>query len=69
MKWALIILALLTAPAYAQQQLPPSSVALQINSIVGQWAQELEALRQQNAQLQAKIKELEAKLPKEEPKQ
>lgn len=68
MRYVLLVFLLLPTAAFAQQQQTPSQVALQINNIVGQWAQTIEALQQQNAQLQARVKELEAKVPKEEQK-
>jgi hypothetical protein len=50
-----IVFCLASFPALAQtqpQQQSPSSVALQITSIIGQWAQAIEALQKQNADLQ-----------------
>lgn len=65
-----ILLAMLLAasPALAQQQLSPPETALQINGVIGQWAQTLvqqgkaiEELQKQNAAKDARIKELEPK--------
>ena len=68
-----VALVMLVSPALAQQQ-PPPEVALQINNVVGQWAQMLvqqgrtiAELQAQLAVAQARIKELEAKTePKKE---
>jgi hypothetical protein len=66
----LLPLCLLATPCVAQQQqiVSPSATALQINSIIGQWAQTLEQQGKVIADLQAqltaanaKIKELESK--------
>jgi uncharacterized coiled-coil protein SlyX len=72
----LLLAALLFAasPALAQQQqLSPPETALQINGVVGQWAQTLvqqgkviEQLQAELAKANARIKELEAK-PVEKP--
>ena len=71
MKRAALILGLLLAsPALAQQQqqISPAETALQINSVVSQWAQTLaqqgrmiDELQKQIAAKDAKIKELEEK--------
>jgi septal ring factor EnvC (AmiA/AmiB activator) len=59
MKRFAIVLAscLSTSPAFAQQspQQSPTQLALQINGIIGQMAQGLEALQQQNAELQKQL--------------
>lgn len=54
---AIIVLSLISSPALAQQpqQQSPAEVALQINSIITQFAQGLTALQQQNAKLQADL--------------
>jgi cell division protein FtsB len=59
MKPLLILLAFTTA-ALAQQP-TPSQVAGQINTVVIQWAQTIEAQQAQIAKLQARVKELEDK--------
>lgn len=53
----------LLGPAVAQQpqQQSPSAVAIQINTVIGQWAQALEALQKDNAELQKRITDLTAK--------
>lgn len=69
----LFALCLLASPCLAQQQqLSPPEAALQINGIIGTWAQSLvqqarmiDDLQKQLAAAQARIKELE---PKEEAK-
>jgi hypothetical protein len=49
-------------PAHAQQQtITPSQMALQVDGIINQWAQQLEALQQQNAALQRQVSDLTAK--------
>ena len=63
---AIAVLAM-TAPAVAQQQqVTPSQMALQIQGIIGQWAQQIEADQRTIADLQKQIAELKAKTP--EPK-
>ena len=66
----LLIVALLSSvtPAFAQQQPSPPETALQINGVIGQWAQTLvqqgRMIADQQAQIaakDAKIKELESK--------
>jgi hypothetical protein len=65
---AVILLGLVCAlygPASAQQQLTPSQTALQIDNVVNQWAQTVEACPKQIADLQ---KQLEAaKAPAKKP--
>jgi hypothetical protein len=66
----LIAFCLIATPVLAQQQQQtPAEAALQINSIVGAWAQlivqqgrQIEDLQKQLAAANAKIKELEPKL-------
>lgn len=57
MKRFMLLAALVFAvPVSAQQvQQTPSQVALQLSGIIGQWAQALEALQKQNADLHAQI--------------
>ena len=53
---------LVCAPAYAQQKpTPPSEVAIQIDTVVNQWAQQITADQQTIAALQAEIANLKAK--------
>ncbi len=74
MKYLVIVALCFTTPALAQQQATPAEVALQINSVVSQWATTLtqqgrviEDLQKQITAKDAKIKELEAKTePKKE---
>ena len=59
----LIALSLLFAPicsAYAQQP-TPAQTALQIDNVINQWAQTIEAQQVLIAKLQARVKELEDK--------
>ncbi len=65
MKYLVIVALCFTTPALAQQQATPAEVALQINSVVSQWATTLtqqgriiDDLQKQNADLK---KQLEAK--------
>jgi len=57
MKRAVLILLLLISPAWAQapQQLTPSQLALQLNSLITQMALQLEALQRENAELKAQL--------------
>lgn len=73
----LFLLLLLTTSAIAQQQqqLSPTESALQINSIIGTWAQTLvqqgrviDDMQKQLTAAQARIKELESKKPDGESK-
>lgn len=72
LKYLVLTLALLATSALAQQQaVPPPETALQINGVIGQWAQTLvqqarviEDLQKQLAAAHARVKELE---PKQEP--
>ena len=54
-----ITLAVVATAASAQQPQPPqqspSSLALQITGIIAQWAQAIEALQKQNADLQTQL--------------
>ena len=67
----LTALCLFATPCFAQQQqTSPSETALQINSVIGTWAQTLtqqgkliDDLQKQLIAAQAKIKDLEAKNP------
>ena len=67
-----LLTALIPAVASAQTQQPtPTQTALQIDNVINQWAQTLEALQKQNADLQREIADLKAKYEppkKEEPK-
>jgi TolA-binding protein len=57
-----IVLSLLATSAFAQQQQPsPPETALQINAVIGQWAQAIVQQAKLIEQLQARIKELETK--------
>lgn len=67
-KFIIAVALLITVPVSAQQQLPPPEAALQINAVIGQWAQALvqqnkviEELKVQLDKAQARVKELEAK--------
>lgn len=59
MKKLMIFLALLSGPAAAQQS--PSALALQINGVIGQWAQAIESLQVQNAKLEKQLADIKAK--------
>lgn len=56
-------LGLFAVPSFAQQQQPasPTETALQINAVIGQWAQTIVQQAKMIEQLQARIKELEPK--------
>lgn len=65
----LIAFVLLSSSAFAQQQVTPPEAALQINRVVGEWAQTIvqqgkaiDELQKQLKDEQAKNKELESKL-------
>lgn len=68
MKYAIALL-VVASPAFAQQQQStPPEIALQMNSVVGQWAQTLvqqgkviDDLQKQLTAANAKLKELEPK--------
>jgi hypothetical protein len=51
----------MVVPAWAQQQPTPAQTALQIDNVINQWAQTIEALQAQLANSQARVKELEDK--------
>lgn len=51
------LLALLATPALAQQP-TPSQVAIQLVTVINNWAQVIEALQAENAKLKAEIEEL-----------
>jgi CHASE1-domain containing sensor protein len=56
MRLIFVLLLSLTAAAFAQQpQQTPSQIALQIDNIINGWAQAIEALQKQNADLQAQL--------------
>lgn len=57
---SLIAILLLTSPVVAQE-LSPSQTAIQIDNIINSWALRLIELQEQNAQLKARVKELEDK--------
>jgi hypothetical protein len=68
MKRIFLVLIMLSSPVFAQQQQTPPEVALQINGVIGQWAQTIvqqqRTIMEQQAQISAKdakIKELEEK--------
>lgn len=68
----LLAVALLSSPAFAQQpqQLTPSQLAIQLNTVIGQWAQTIEAQQKQISDLQqerAKLSTEIEKLRKEKP--
>lgn len=56
----LFAILLLTSPAVSQE-LSPSQTAIQIDNIINSWALRLIELQEQNAQLKARVKELEDK--------
>ena len=59
---------LLPSAALAQQQpATPSQMALQIDNVINQWAQTIEAQQKQIAELQKENAELKAKAPKVDP--
>lgn len=64
------VLCLMPVCANAQQQASPSQTAIQIDNVINQWAQTLEALQKQNADLQKEVADLKAKYEpkKDEPK-
>ncbi len=60
--FAVAFSAFLCAPAFAQQKpVSPSELAIQIDAIVNQWAQQITADQQTIAALQAEIATLKAK--------
>lgn len=52
---AWLLMAQATAQPQQPQQQTPSQIALQINGVIGGWAQALEALQKQNADLQQQL--------------
>lgn len=52
-------LCLVTLPAYAQQP-TPSQTAIQIDNVINQWAQTIEALQRENADLKKQIEDAKA---------
>ena len=58
---AIAILLLLPASVSAQQQATPSQVAIQIDNVINQWAQTIEAQQKLIADLQKQNAELKAK--------
>ena len=61
--WILVnmLFVVLMIPARAQQQPTPSQTAIQIDNVINQWAQTIEAQQVQIAKLLARVKELEEK--------
>jgi hypothetical protein len=60
------IIALAAAwPAFAQQQPTTAQTAIQIDNVVNQWAQQLEALQRENADLKKQIEDAKAVKPEE----
>jgi cell division protein FtsL len=56
--------AALAVPALAQQpQVSPSQVALQIDNVINQWAQTIEAQQREIVMLQKELADLKAKQP------
>lgn len=51
--------------AYAQQQPTPSQTAIQIDNVINQWAQTIEALQRENADLKKQIEDAKAVKPEE----
>ncbi len=67
MKSLTLILSLLAFPAFAQsQQQSPSQIAIQITTIVGQWAQTIETQQRMITEGQQEIARLKAELEKKE---
>lgn len=67
MKFLVVALLFVAGPAFAQQS--PASVALQINGVIGTWAQTLEqqgktieGLQRQSAEDQKRLSEANAKI-------
>jgi len=60
-----ILLCLVSFSALAQQQPTPSQTAIQIDNVVNQWAQQIEAQQKQIADLQKQLEEAKAKITPE----
>lgn len=60
-----ILLCLVSFPALAQQQPTPSQTAIQIDNVVNQWAQQIEAQQKQIMELQKQLEEAKAAKPEE----
>jgi cell division protein FtsL len=56
---------LMASPALAQQQPTPAQTALQIDNVINQWAQTIEAQQKQIADLQKQLEELKVAKPDE----
>ena len=58
-----LVTSLATVGTASAQQAPqsPSSVAIQITTVIGQWAQAIETLQKQNADLQKELADTKAK--------
>jgi hypothetical protein len=56
-RFALMLMLALATPAFSQPQpqQTPSQVALQLNNVIASWAQALEALQKENAELQQQL--------------
>jgi hypothetical protein len=62
-------LCLVTAlPAHAQQQPTPSQTAIQIDNVINQWAQMIETLQRENADLKKQVEDAKAAKPEEKKK-
>ena len=57
----IVILAMAGTAAAQQAPQSPSSVAIQITTVIGQWAQAIETLQKQNADLQKELADTKAK--------
>jgi predicted RNase H-like nuclease (RuvC/YqgF family) len=65
MKSLFIVLSLLVAGPARAQQPTPAQTALQIDNVINQWAQTIEALQRENADLKRQIEEAKAVKPEE----
>jgi hypothetical protein len=54
-----VVLCLMAVPAFAQQP-TPSQTAIQIDNVINQWAQTIEALQRENADLKKQIEDTKA---------
>jgi cell division protein FtsB len=54
------VLCFMVVPAWAQQSQTPSQTAIQIDNVINQWAQQLEALQRENADLKKQIEDAKA---------
>jgi hypothetical protein len=59
MRLIAFVLCLMAVPAHAQQP-TPSQTAIQIDNVINQWAQTIEALQRENADLKKQIEDAKA---------